>query len=369
MARTMPSSTGSTVSRWDGFAATETLILSPNSETNSPSAPRWYLTSPEPCTVRGSMLPSNSRKIWPYDLPTMLASTFSRPRCAMPITTSSRPAPAASSQSSSSSGMVVSPPSSENRFWPTYLVCRKVSNASASFSLARIRSCSSRGGLVCGRSTRSWIHLRCSGSWMCMYSMPVVRQYESRRMPRMSRSFMNLPVDAAERAGGELAVQVPQGQAVGGHVQVGVAALLVLQRVGVGHDVAAHPVGVDQLEDARLLGDVLLVAVRDVRGPADRLVRDPQRLEDLVVEALLAEQQLVQAAQELAGLGALDDPVVVRRGQRHHLADRELGHRLVGRALVLRRVLHRADADDAALAGHQPRHRVLRCRWCRGWSG
>ncbi len=127
----------------------------------------------------------------------MFASTFSRPRCAIPMTTSSSPAAAASSQSSSSSGMVVSPPSRENRFWPTYLVCRKVSNASASFSLARIRSCSSRGGFTCGRSTRSWIHLRCSGSWMCMYSIPVVRQYESRRMPRIWRSFMNrLPVAA-----------------------------------------------------------------------------------------------------------------------------------------------------------------------------
>ena len=35
--------------------------------------------------MRGSMLPSNSRKIWEYFLPTMLASTLSRPRWAMPI--------------------------------------------------------------------------------------------------------------------------------------------------------------------------------------------------------------------------------------------------------------------------------------------
>ena len=35
------------------------------------------------------------------------------------------------------------------------------------------------------------------------------------------------------------------------------------------------------------------MAVREVGGPADRLVRDPQALEDLVVETLLAEQQLV----------------------------------------------------------------------------
>ena len=141
-----------------------------------PSAPRWYFTSPEPWTVRGSMLPSNSRKIWLYFLPTMLASTLRRPRWAMPIVTSSRPTSAAASQISSTSGIVVSPPSRLKRFWPTNLVCRKVSNASAWLSLSRMRSCSSRGGLVCGCSTRSWIQRRWSGSMMCMYSMPVVRQ-------------------------------------------------------------------------------------------------------------------------------------------------------------------------------------------------
>ena len=164
---------------------------------------------------------------------------------------------------------------------------------------------------------------------------------------------------AAERAGGELAVEVPQRQAVRLDLEVGVAALLVLQRVGVGHDVAAHAVGVDQLEDPGLLADLVVVAGRDVARPADRLVGDPQRAEDLVVEVVLAEQQGVHALEELAGLRALDDPVVVGRGQRHDLADRVAGQRLLGGALVLRRVVHRADADDRALALHQPRHRVV----------
>ena len=60
---------------------------------------------------------------------------------------------------------------------------------------------------------------------------------------------------AAEAAGGELALQVPQGQAVLVDVQVGVLALVVLERVGVGHQVAADPVGVDQLVDPGRLGD------------------------------------------------------------------------------------------------------------------
>ena len=87
-----------------------------------------------------------------------------------------------------------------------------------------------------------------------------------------------------------------------------------------------------------------------VLHPADRLVGQPQRGEDVVVEAVLAEQQLVDPAQELAGLGALDDPVVVGRGQRHDLGDAELGQGLLAGALELRRVLHRTDADDRALA-------------------
>ena len=91
---------------------------------------------------------------------------------------------------------------------------------------------------------------------------------------------------AAEAAGRELALQVPQGQAVLDDVQVRVLALGVLQRVGVGQQVAAHPVGVDQLVYPGGLVDVVLVAGRDVADPADRLVRDPQRGEDLVVEAV-----------------------------------------------------------------------------------
>ena len=103
----------------------------------------------------------------------------------------------------------------------------------------------------------------------------------------------------AEPAGGEVALQVPQGQPVQVDVQVGVLALGDLERVGVGHQVTAHPVGVDQLLHPGGPGDVVLVAGGEVPDPADRLVRDAQRGEDLVVEAFLAEEQLVDLLQEL----------------------------------------------------------------------
>ena len=137
---------------------------------------------------------------------------------------------------------------------------------------------------------------------------------------------------AGEAAGGELAVEVPQRQPVGLDVEVVVAALAVLQRVGVGHQVAADPIGVDHLHDPGLLGDLVLVVGADVLGPADRLVRDPQRAEDVVVEAVLAEQQGVQPGEVLTRLRALDDAVVVRRRQRHDLATRSSGTACPGRS-------------------------------------
>ena len=62
--------------------------------------------------------------------------------------------------------------------------------------------------------------------------------------------------------------------------------------------------------------------------------------------------------EEVAGLRALDDPVVVGRCQRDNFADAEFGDALLAGALELRRQFHRADANDGALACHQSRHRV-----------
>jgi len=84
-------------------------------------------------------LPSNSAKIAEIGLPTVLASTFSRPRCGMPSTTSRSPRTAASFRTRSSRGISASPPSSEKRLWPTYFACRKRSKLSASTSFSSTR--------------------------------------------------------------------------------------------------------------------------------------------------------------------------------------------------------------------------------------
>ena len=71
-----------------------------------------------------------------------------------------------------------------------------------------------------------------------------------------------------------------------------------------------------------------------------------------LVEAVLALQVGLDDLQELAGLGALDDPVVVGRGHRHHLLGADRG----ADGPEADRVGDRARGDDRALAVHQPRH-------------
>jgi hypothetical protein len=74
----------------------------------------------------------------------MLASTFNRPRCAIPITISATPCPAAFSMARSSNGISVSHPSSEKLFAPTNFFRMNSSNITASVRRVRIRNCSSR---------------------------------------------------------------------------------------------------------------------------------------------------------------------------------------------------------------------------------
>ena len=67
----------------------------------------------------------------------------------------------------------------------------------------------------------------------------------------------------------------------------------------------------------------------------------------------------MDAAQELTGLGTLDDAMVIGGGEGRHLGDAELGHALVGATLPLRRIVDGSHAENAALAGHETRHRVV----------
>ena len=251
-----------------------------------------------------------------------------------------------------------SPPSRLKRFWPTYLVCRNVSNASASFSLRRMRSCSSWPGFWYFCSTLSWNHLRWAGV-LDVHVLDAGRAAVRVAQDAEDVAELHLAL-AAEAARDELAVEVPERQAVLLDLEVGVGALRVLERVDVGHQVAAHAERVDELLHAGGLVDALGEVDVDVGGPVDGGVRDAERGEDRVVEAALPDEQLVHLLEELARAGALDDAVVVRAREGDRLADRELVERLLARALELRRVLEGAGADDAALALHEAGDRVHR---------
>src|SRR5450756_246142 len=89
------------------------------------------------------------------------------------------------------------------------------------------------------------------------------------------------------------------------------------ERVQVRHEMAAHAVCVDELQDACLLLHGLQAAAggrerrRRVLLPAHRPVRHLEVREDALVEAVAPEEEVLQGANELARLGALDDAVAV----------------------------------------------------------
>ena len=71
------------------------------------------------------------------------------------------------------------------------------------------------------------------------------------RVAQSAEHLAHLPAMLAREAGGRVgAVEVPQGQAVRLHVEVGVPARARAQRVDVGHEVPARAIGVDQFGDA-----------------------------------------------------------------------------------------------------------------------
>jgi hypothetical protein len=102
------------------------LISSPSRVSNRPSAPWWYFTSPVPecgiaaiaLTWSSAFAPSNSARIDSTERPRFCASTLSRPRWAIPITTSSAPDRRARVKISSIMGTTASKPSIENDFCP-----------------------------------------------------------------------------------------------------------------------------------------------------------------------------------------------------------------------------------------------------------
>ena len=127
-------------------------------------------------------------------------------------------------------------------------------------------------------------------------------------------------------SGEELAVEVPDRQAVGGRIELRcMCGSLPAQRIEVGDQVAPYPVHVDQLVDLGLLLEQRCVAVDGLMSRRHFTASYGTSIDrkTSIVEVVFAEQQLVDLLQEHARLGALDDPVVVCRRDRDHLRDPE----------------------------------------------
>ena len=175
---------------------------------------------------------------------------------------------------------------------------------------------------------------------------------------------------AAEPAGEELAVEVPDREPVGGRVELDRhLGLLPPERVEVGDQVAAHAVHADEVGHRHLLLEHRLLAVDgvDVAPPLHGLVGHAEGAEHLVVEAVGAEQELLDALEEQPRLRALDDAVVVGGADRDDLRHAELGERDRVGGLPLRGVVEAADADDHALARASGAAPTAACRSCPGW--
>ena len=192
-ARTEPSTTGFTISRCEGLNA-RLRWTGPPGVVTSELKPWWYLTSP--LGRSSGAVWSNSANRSAGILPSELTSTLRRPRWAMPITISCTPLAPAWLISSSIETMKLSPPSSEKRFWPTYLVCRKRSRPSAAVRrLSTCFFCSALSlGLVRALSSRCCHQRLWFWSVVYMYSAPMVPQYVSRSaLSRSRKDMVSLP--------------------------------------------------------------------------------------------------------------------------------------------------------------------------------
>ena len=169
------------------------------------------------------------------------------------------------------------------------------------------------------------------------------------------------PGPARHTAAKELPVQVPDGQPVGGRVQLGVHhRFLPSQRIQIGDEVTPDPVLADQRLHVHLLFQPALFTIDGVvvDPPLHRLVGNPQRVEHVVVEAVPAHQQVLHPLEEQARLRPLDDAVVIGGGDGHHLGHTELGQGGLVGAAERGRIVETSHPHDHALPRHQPRHRL-----------
>ena len=249
-----PCTIGSTVSRWLGLAASSTRMSAPDGLTYLPVTPRWYLTSPEPCTVRRvdvalelgeDRLVALAHDVGQHVEPAAVGHAERR--------RASRPASAALGEDLVEDrdrrlGALDAEPLRADVLRGEELLER----------LGGVQALEDAVLLLLGRRraarSRPWLWIqRCSSVfWMCMYSTPIVRQYASRSTPSRSprRILSTPPTPSVRNSRSRSQIVRPY---VAGSSSTRRVRLLPAQRVEVGDQVAADAVDADELGDRHLL--------------------------------------------------------------------------------------------------------------------
>ena len=185
-----------------------------------------------------------------------LASTLRRPRWGMPITISSTPSSAERRMIASSAGSALSPPSRPKRLVPGNLTCRKRSKPSAITSCSRISFFSSAPGRE--QVVRAFHALLDPGLLLRILDVHELDADLGRvgLAQDLDDPAERRLLEAEHVVEEELALEIGVGEAVGLGVELGM--LLVAgeaERVEVGQQMAAHPIGADQHDHAQMVDD------------------------------------------------------------------------------------------------------------------
>ncbi len=87
---------------------------------------------------------------------------------------------------------------------------------------------------------------------------------------------------------------------MGQDVQIGMHALVILERIGVRHEVASDAIGMYYFLDTNVFIQVRLMAGRNIAGPPDGLVGDSQVAENVIIKMIPTENEFMNFSQEFA---------------------------------------------------------------------
>ena len=233
-----------------------------------------------------------------------LARTLRRPRWAIPITIEPTPSAPPYLITASSAGIIDSPPSRPNLLVPTYLRARNFSHCSAWMTLARIdvlpsgvkRIAASRPlhPLLEEAALLDVVDVHIFEADMAAIIAPQDLDDLAHRRPLEAERAAE-PDRAVERVAGEAVIF---GRQILRHLALGEA-----ERIEIGGEMAAHPIGADQHHRAdRIVGRLLDLGVGLARGR--------RRVLRLGRDLLDRHQGRVEARIELVELG--DRPVGAR---------------------------------------------------------